>query len=449
MRNKFLVFVAFTLSITSFAYAKSILNVQQWQSSMGTKIYFVNAPQIPMVDIMVAFHAGSDRDGPHYGLASLTANMLGEATNNLNADAIANKMDSLGMEFDSHTDKDMTVVHMRSLTSQKYLEPSLALFTHLIANTSFPAEVFNRVKNNTLQAIAQAEQSPGKTANRNFSSELFKGSPYAHSSLGNMNTVKQLTPAESTAFYKQYYVAKNAVIVIVGDITGFQAKAMGTEISNALPEGKVAPKLPLINNNKASTLHVNFPADQTAIRIGEVGVAYKQATNHALIVGNYILGSGMTSRLFTTVRGKYGLTYGIGSYFVPLANRGAFIIVLQTRTKQTKQAINITKKVVSNYLKMGPTSQELKAAKAYLIGSFPLKVESNSNIANYVLTSAFYHLPFDYLNSYTKDIQAVTSAQAKAAMNKYVHPKDFVIVTVGKPDERHVQRGKTHVSKKS
>jgi zinc protease len=442
MRNKILFLVTFVISITSFSYANlilPILNVQHWQLGAGTKIYFVNAPHIPMVDIITAFQAGSDRDGPHYGLASLTANMLGEAAKNLNADEIADKIDSLGIKFDVSTNKDMTMVHMRSLTNPNYLQPSLKLFINLIAHASFPEKTFIRVQNNTLQAIAATQQDPNQIAVRNFAATIFKGNPYAHDPLGNTDTINQLTPIEATDFYKKYYVNQNAIIVIVGNLTDLQAKAIGSEIAAALPKGKAAPDLTMVKNNKAAIKHISFPVNQTSIQIGEVGVSYKEALNHALIVGNHILGSGMTSRLFHSVRGQYGLTYGIGSYFIPLANRGEFIINLQTKTDQVKQAIEITRQVVENYLETGPTPQELKAAKDYLIGNFPLKIESNASIANYVLITAFYHLPLDYLDNYTKNIEAVTAEQAKAAMNKYVHPKDFVVVTVGK----------THVVKKS
>ena len=105
--------------------------------------------------------------------------------------------------------------------------------------------------------------------------------------------------------------------------------------------------------------------------------------------------------------------------------------------------------MVENYLETGPTPKELKAAKDYLIGNFPLKIESNASIASYVLITAFYHLPLDYLDNYTKNIEAVTAEQAKAAMNKYVHPKDFVVVTVGKSIAKQIQQDQTHVDKKS
>ncbi len=428
---KFLSFLIMSACFISSAFANAVLNVKTITLDKGVKVYYVPAPEIPMVDVLVAFKAGSDRDQSHFGLANLTAHLLGQATKALNTNQIADKMDGLGMAFNVQVSKDMSVVHFRSLTASQYLQPSLDLFVQLLTKAAFPEKNFNRTKNNALQAILQSKQSAAKVASKTFARLIFENTPYAHSAVGTLSSMKNITLSQVKDFYKTYYNDQNAMVVIVGAVDDFQAKAIGQDIVNALPKGKKPTPLTFKVHAKPQVQKIAFPADQTSIRMGEPAVSYHKAIDPALIVGNYILGNGMTSRLFQIVRNQYGLTYGIGSYFLPLNQSGAFMIALQTKNANVKKAIKITQDVVQQYLKAGPTKAELNAAKNYLIGSFPLKIASNADKANYVLKAAFNHIPFSYLDTYRQNIKKVTAAQAKSVLNQYVNPKAFVVVTVG------------------
>lgn len=413
------------------AVANPELHLETWNTSSGTPVYYVSAPQIPMVDVLVAFDAGTDRDGAQPGLASLTANMLGQGTSTLSADQIADQLDSLGAVFNSAPSRDMNIVGFRSLTKADVLNSTLQLFIDTLTQANFPANAFARVKANTLQALTMQQQNPTAIAAINFYKNAFANSVYATPILGTTNTVSELTQANVVDFYKKYYTAKNAMITIVGAVTKVEATKIAEQITKALPAGEKAPALSVAQSNPGTSIQINFPANQTTILMGSVGIGYNNPDEFPLLVGNYILGGNMTSRLFNIVREKYGLTYSVGSYFMPNAYRGPFAILLQTKNDQVQTALNITKQVVNDYLKSGPTDAELKAAKDFLIGNFPLRIDNNADIANYVLTMGFYHLPLDYLDTYRDKVKAVTIDQIKTAMNKYVKPADFVTVTVG------------------
>lgn len=177
---------------------------------------------------------------------------------------------------------------------------------------------------------------------------------------------------------------------------------------------------------------ITFPASQSHIRIGQPGVTRTDPDYFPLYVGNYILGGGgLVSRLSEEVREKRGFSYSIYSYFLPMRRKGPFILGLQTKNSQRDQALKVVRKVLADFVAQGPTEKELEAAKKYLTGSFPLRIDSNGKIADYLTIIGFYGLPLTYLNDFIPRIEAVTIAQIRDAYQRRVHPEKMVTVIVG------------------
>ena len=150
-----------------------------------------------------------------------------------------------------------------------------------------------------------------------------------------------------------------------------------------------------------------------------------------LLVGNYSLGGGgFVSRLMKEVRDKRGLAYSVHSYFMPLQQLGPFQIGLQTKKAQANDALKVTREVLATFLAEGPSETELQAAKQNLIGSFPLRLDSNRKILENVALIGFYDLPLDYLDRYPENIEKVTVADIKAAYSRHVRPEHLVTVVV-------------------
>jgi zinc protease len=229
-------------------------------------------------------------------------------------------------------------------------------------------------------------------------------------------------------------VARNLTIAMVGALSRAEAEAVAEKVSSALPSGVPAPALPQVAPlEKAQSLHEEFPSTQTHILMGAPGIAYGDPDYYALEVGNEILGGGgFTARLMKEIRQKRGLTYGVFSAFTQMHVPGPFVISLSTRSDQAAEALQITRQVVSDFVRNGPDAEELDAAKANIIGSFPLGTASNASIVGYLGAIGFYGLPLDYLDQYLPRIQQVTAADIKAAFARHVHPDRLVVVTVGK-----------------
>lgn len=298
MRQFLLVAILSLLTLPVFAAKKSVLDIQHWTTQRGTRVYFVRVPELPMLDISVAFAAGSGRDGQNYGLAQLTNAMLNEGTQQANANTLAQQLDQVGAIYSNDVDRDQATVNLRTLTEPQALQQALDTYTDILTRANFPVDAFERLQQQTLTAIAYEQQDAPTQASQLFYRTLYGQHPYAHPVSGTESSVKQLMPSDTQKFYRRFYVARNGIIAMVGDVTRAQAKKIAEQISAPLPEGVTAPALPLAPTlTKSIEKKLNFPTSQTVIRLGQVGINRTDPDYFPLLVGNHILGgSGMVSR---------------------------------------------------------------------------------------------------------------------------------------------------------
>lgn len=406
---------------------------EHWQTKNGARVVFYKAMEVPMLDINMAFAAGSAYDGAHFGLSTLTTQLLSQGTNQLSATEIAEQFADTGAQFNESVSRDMVVLQLKTLTKDDALNKSVDTLAAIVSKPAFRQEAFNREKNQQLAAITQMQESPNDVANQVFFNKLYQQHPYAHSVQGTIESVKAIKPSQVREFYKRFFVAKNAVIVIVGAVDSDKAHQLAEQLTKNLPQGQEAAAVPKATQLSAGeNVNINFPSSQTMLRIGQVGIDHTAPDYFPLMIGNYILGGGsLVSRLSHEVREKRGLTYGVDSQLMPMPGNGSFLISLSTQNKQATTALKITEETLSGILTNGPSEEELQAAKQYMIGSFPLSLASNSSIAGMLLRMSFYHLPDDYLDTYTARVSAVSVDDIKKAFKNLIHPDKFLYVSVG------------------
>lgn len=433
--KKLLLSIVFILSCCtqSIANAKPVLDIQHWNTTHGARVYFVAAKEIPVVNLLVGFAAGSARDGDKAGLASLTNNMLAEGTPELNVDQLANRFENLGAEFNTAVDRDIAGVTLRSVSDPKFFQPALDLMTAVLKNPAFPSPGLQRQQQQVLNAIQQKQQSLNDLASNAFYSSLYDNFPYGHPIIGLKETVPTITVSDLQHFYNQYYVAKNAIIVMVGAIDRQAAEKIATQIDAALQPGQAASALPIAPTlSMAKQQIVEHPSVQTHITTGQLGITRADPDYFPLYLGNHILGGGtLVSRLSDEVREKRGLSYVVYSYFLPLASPGPFIIDLETQQSKTQQALQVVQNTLQGFVTNGPSDQELAAAKSNIIGGFPLHFDSNAAILKNLATLAFYNLPLDYFDTYIARVNAVTTQQVHTAFQKHIQPNKMVTILVG------------------
>ncbi|WP_133136600.1 M16 family metallopeptidase [Legionella rowbothamii] len=424
--------MALTIGLYKPAQATNF-KTEKWQTANGVHVVFYPAKEVPMLDVSLAFAAGSSYDGEHYGLSSLTGHLLNQGSAGQDATAIAEALADTGAQFSVENSRDMIILNLRSLVSKDNLAQSSKAFTQIINQPDFTDEAFDREKKQLLMAIEQSHESPEDVADRAFFKALYQQHPYAHPVNGTTKSLNTITKKQVTDFYHRYFVAPNAVLVMVGDISSETAHQLAEQFTGKLPKGTPAqPVAQAAQLPQAEHVKTSFPSSQTMIRLGQIGIDHQNPRYFPLMVGNYILGGGsLVSRLAIEVREKRGLTYGVESQFSPMPGEGPFLISLSTRNQQAKLALDIIQKELHTYINNGPSEQELDAAKQYLTGSFPLSLASNRSIATILLRMTFYHLPDDYLDTYVARIKAVTKDEIKQAFQQQLNLDKLLLVTVG------------------
>ncbi len=406
-----------------------------WQTKNGAQVIFYQTLEVPMLDLSIAFAAGSAHDGKAFGLSALTTQLLNQGSRGVNANLMAEQLAATGAQFEAQSNKDMVSFNLKTLTAPENLSKATELFSTIVSGPDFPIESFDREKKQQLMAIAQAHQSPEEMANQTFFKILYQQHPYAHPSIGLHETVSALTIEQVRGFYQQFFNANNAIIVLVGAIDEPRARQLAESFTKNLPKGYAAKAIPPAESLKTEiNVEVPFPSSQTILRLGQMGIEPHNPHYFPLQVGNYILGgSSMLSRLTYELREKRGLTYGISSQLLPMPGKGLFLISFSTRHRQAKTAKDLTRDILASFIKNGPNEAELVAAKQYLTGNFPLSMGSNRSIANLLLKIAFYHLPKDYLQTYIDHINAVSAEEIKKAFQELITPNKLLEVSVGKP----------------
>ncbi|QMT58968.1 pitrilysin family protein [Legionella sp. PC997] len=412
----------------------STFKTEKWLTKNGVQVVFYPAMEVPMLDISLAFAAGSAYDENQFGLSALTSRVMNQGNAGQDANQIAESLADVGAQYKAEINRDMVIFSLRTLVDPEAFPKAATTFAQIINHPDFPDEAFAREKKQLLMTIEQRQESPEEIANLHFFQTLYQQHPYAHPVNGTAETVNAINMSQVIEFNKRYYVAKNAILVMVGAINSETAHQLADQLTQELPEGHSAPPIPPATQlTHADTVKIPFPSTQTVIRLGQIGIDHHAPNYFPLIVGNYILGGGaLVSQLAIEVREKRGLTYGIDSQFVPMSGKGLFLISLSTKNNQTQNALEIIQNVLRTYINKGPTDEELNAAKQYLTGSFPLSLSGNRSIANILLRMNFYHLPEDFLDTYTARINAVTKEQIKQAFQQQVNPDKLLLLTVGK-----------------
>ncbi len=429
MRTSIISLFLIFFSHSIFAAAK----IEQWHTSLGSPVYFVQTTGLPMVDIRVVFDAGSARDGAQQGIAALSSALLDTGAGEWNADIIAQRFESVGAQFGSGVDRDKSWLSLRSLNDKKLLDKALNTLKVILTEPAFNEADFQREKNRTLAALKHREESPGALASIEFFKTLYGNHPYGHPSRGITETVSEFTVKDVRAFYKQYYVAKNARIIIVGDFSQQQARQTAESLVEKLALGEKPKQIAEVAaTEKGMRKHISFPSTQTHVLAGLIGMHRKDDDYMDLYVGNHILGgSGLVSQLFAEVRDKRGLAYSAYSYFSPMFRKGPFTMGLQTRNDQTDDAVEVMHNTLKNFVLNGPTDAELIAAKKNITGGFALRFDTNSKLTSYVAMIAFYQLPLDYLETFQQRVEAVSVDSIKDAFKRRVTPESIHTITVG------------------
>jgi len=420
--------------------------IQSWQTPNGARVLFVEAPELPMVDIRLVFDAGSARDGDKPGVSAFANSLLTQGAGPWDAQQIAERLERVGSQISTDSLRDMAWVSVRTLTQPDALDTTLETLTKIVAEPRFGKEDLERQRQAILASLLQDEQSPSSVGSKRLYQLVFGNHPYAGDPEGTRASIEAITRDDILAVHQRYYVAKNAIVAIVGAVDRSQAESIAKRLTSALPAGEPAPALPPVASlERAVVERIAFPSTQSHLYLGQPGMRRGDPDYFPLYVGNHILGgSGLVSLLSEEVREKRGLSYSVYSYFLPMRQPGIFQLGLQTKNDQAAEALQVMQDTLKRFVDEGPTDEELNAAKQNITGGFPLRIASNGKIVEYLAVIGFYGLPLDYLDRFNDRVQAVTREQIRDAFKRRIDPQRLITVQVGRIDEPLAQVAGQH-----
>jgi zinc protease len=427
--------------------------IQHWTHASGAQVYLVSNPAIAMVDVQIDFDGGARRDAREKaGLASVMAGMASKgvavvgAHAALDENALSDAWADLGASFGASAGADRLSFSLRSITDKDVLPKALDLAARQLAAPAFPEAVWQRERLRMQADWKEANTKPGTHAGREFARQVYGDHPYGFEA--SPDTWAKIGVADMRDRYRQLVLPCQAKITLIGDVTRGQAEALvgqlltyvsqsgsvlaGQDCTARAAQLRQQPLPEVAALKEAQEVAVPFESAQAHVFLGQPGFKRTDPDFFALIVGNHILGGGgFTSRLTEQVREKRGLSYSVYSYFSPGLHAGAFTIGLQTKPSQAREAVRVSREVLAEFVKNGPTEKELQAAKDNLIGGFALRIDTNRKLMDNVSNIAWNHLPLSYLDTWTQEVARLTVADIRAAMQRKLDPDRMVTVVVG------------------
>ena len=410
----------------------------------ANRVCFVQRRSIPIVDIRVDVAAGSAYDPKEKaGLASLTRQMMGKATTEYGEEALLEAFADSGAQYSGVTEWERSGFIIRSLSDKKSRNQAVHLLSSTLHRPDFSEAIFEREKKRVLAALDEAEKSPAARAGRAYYQAIYPDHPYGLSAT--IASVSNISTKDLAKFYSSYYQKGRATITIVGDVDIRDADSMASELLGISSEPrKMAPIFATAKNRdrliiapvpqltESKTIRIDMPTKQVHILMGRPLMVKNDIDFFPIRVGNQIFGGGgLLSRLMQEVREERGLVYDIRSEAMTGVQPGPFTISLQVEASKAEEALTLTNNLYREFIAKGPTLDEIRRTKQFLVSLTPLQFESNRSILSIVSTIAFYNLPKTWIINYPKNIEKVTLPQVKETFIRRLSEQPMITVIVG------------------
>ncbi len=409
-------------------------NVYNVELENGIKVLGAINEETPTTSISIRIKAGQSHEGLDLlGTASMTANMLNEATLESSAEDISNRLDKLGSSVSISGGDRYTTLYIRALTQN--LDETIAIAAERLFKPKFDEADFERLKAQTIQGIKAAKKQPDFVANSVFNKKLFgDNNPMSFPNAGTEASVEKMTLADVKAFYRSHYAPNITSIVSVSDLDkaamsaalspfkSWSGEASTRPDSNAFPELD-APKIYLVDKENAA---------QSEIRIGKRALPF-DATGEYFKAGlmNYPLGGNFNSRINLNLREDKDYTYGARSTFNGQKDRGYFQASSAVRADVTVESITEFLKEIKAYHKDGITMEELAFTKSAIGQRDARSYETPGQKLGFLSEMMSYNLAPDFVDEQNQVLSNLTKSDVDRLAKKYLNTDEMIMVVVG------------------
>jgi len=427
------ILAAFLLLLIALPASAAGLLAQREVLPNGAVLLVAERPAIPIVVVRVSVPAGSVHDpADGLGLANLTAALVTRGTARRSGPEVDRAIEFVGASLEAGAGRDGASITLSVL--KRDLGLGLDLLAEVLLQPAFPADELARKAAEIQAALRRSEQDPGTVAGRALAWLIFPGHPYGRQSAGTIESVGKLTREQVVDFYRLHYRPDGASIVAVGDVT---VKEIREALMHRLSGWSALPtRLPVIPRPAPTapveTRTITRDLSQTTVLLGRPSIRQDDPDYFPLAVATYVLGGSSASRLYTRVREEQGLTYSVYSAVQPARFGSSYLVSLQTRTDSVALTLRLVREEMARMGREPIAAAELELAKSYLIGSFPLRLDTSSKLAGFLAAVEENGLGLDYPDRYKERIARVTAAAVQRVAATYLDPATFSSVMVGK-----------------
>lgn len=404
----------------------------------GLETRVARLTRVPMASATVVLNAGESwLSDERAGLAVLTGDALEGGTRNRSGADLAEALERLGASLSVSTGWDSTTISLSCHADR--LAEAFPLLAEVIREPAFPEDEVARIRNQQLASLEQRRMVPSKLALDRALHEIYAdGVPFGRPVEGVTEAVQGMGPGAATDFVGEVYRPGDGGLVVAGDVDEGEILDLAgahlggwSGVGRGRPEFETSPR-----TRQRRIVVVDRPGSvQSELRLGHVGIERASEDYFPLLVFNALLGGTFTSRLNQRLREERGFTYGVRSRFRTRRLPGPFIISTAVETAVTADAVMDTIGVLEEVLDEGPTEKEVSSARDYIVGVFPLRFETTSQVSSRVAELIVYGLPEDYHATYRDRVREVTPGSALDAARRNVRPDEMAVVIAGDADE--------------
>lgn len=389
----------------------------------GLVVLVAERPALPIVAVRVALGAGAALDPPDKsGVASLTALLLTRGTQTRTGLDIDRAIEFVGGSLGTEGGRDSSGAALSVLKRDVAL--GLDLLADVLLRPAFPTAEFERKRDEVRASVRRSEEDPEAVAARLFRRLIFPGHPYAAPVAGTEESLGRITRDDVAAFYAAHYRPDTTVVAVVGDVTVAEVRMALTARFGAwqAPQWSVPALGAATLGTPAKTQTVQRELTQATVYLGKATITRPHPDYYPLVVAAHVLGGGSASRLYTRVREERGLAYSVYAYFAPGRHGGMFLLGFQSENARVREVLALVREELVRLRRERVGEDELALAKAYLVGSFPLRMDTNAEVASLLLGIEQFGLGLDYPSRYRRAVQAVTADDVHRVARAYLDP---------------------------
>ena len=408
--------------------------VSRFQGPGGMTVYHVESHANPLVmaELLVRGGASYDPKG-RAGVASLVGWMFNEGGGDLDSEAFQERLEYYGISLSGSAGRDAMTVSLATLST--HLDLAWSMMMDALLQPRFAAADFDRAIAERIASLKKSKEKPDTLASLALAKAIYGDHPYGQPSKGDLTTIAAIKLEDLVLFHEQAFRLPNLVLAVTGDITLPRLKKLvATSFAKMNKTPSPFQALPMaLAKNRPDQQHIELDVPQTAIRLGGVSINRHDPDYYAMVVMNQILGGGgFTSRLTKEIREKRGLTYGVYSYFSPLAAQGPFVVGMKTKTASVLESLNLLRQELTRMVDEEVDRDELEDIKRYLTGSFPLNLDGLSKLSGIWGVIGFYQRGLDYLEKWPERIRAVSGKDIRRVARRILDSNRLHAVTVGR-----------------